>query len=154
MKPPAALICAFALISAGNMVAQPAGTTSASGQFIIFGGNNIIPPGSLVAGAKNGSVTLQPALLAVSCEHIKEALWRTLGGDASWSGTVYLNLHRARFTDEQVTLFAQKFGDRWIYRLDLPDTLDKNRFVRAIVQVLLLDRANRNAGARSAEIPD
>jgi len=37
--------------------------------------------------------------------------------------------------------------------VDLADQLERARFVRAMVQVLLLEVANRNAGEHSAEIP-
>jgi len=52
-----------------------------------------------------------------------------------------------------ITITLEHFRDGWYYRVDLPDQLQRSRFVRAIVQVLLLEWANRNAGEHSAEIP-
>jgi hypothetical protein len=37
--------------------------------------------------------------------------------------------------------------------MDLPEVVERSRFVRAMVQVLLLELANRNSGERTAEIP-
>ena len=39
------------------------------------------------------------------------------------------------------------------YRVTLPDILPRTRFLRALTGVMLLEFANRGAGARSAEIP-
>ena len=101
-------------------------------------------------------VRLEPALLSISAERIKGLLRRELGisPDAPWQGKIYLVLHPAVSTDEEVTIFSQSLAGEWRYKVQLPDVLSQTRFLRAMTSVLLLEMANRNAtGGRSAEIP-
>jgi hypothetical protein len=131
-------------------------TRSVSGQFIVAGDRQ----GSLLAAApavaaNTNLVRLDPALLAVSAERIKQALGHELGGDlaAPWRGKIFLTLHPARSLDEDVTILSEHFTDGWDYRVPLPDVLPRTRFLRAMTSVVLLEYANRGAGVRSAEIP-
>ncbi|HWQ91149.1 MAG TPA: hypothetical protein VN673_05725, partial [Clostridia bacterium] len=55
--------------------------------------------------------------------------------------------------DEVVTLTSEKFRDGWTYGLDIPNLVEKNRYVRGVVQVCLQELANRTATVRSAELP-
>jgi hypothetical protein len=48
---------------------------------------------------------------------------------------------------------AKVFTDGWQYRLEVPRQIEKLKLVRGVIQVLLMEIANRNAGLRSAEIP-
>jgi len=102
-------------------------------------------------------VRLEPALLSVSAERIKDSLRRQLGiaPNAPWQGKIFLVLHPAQSLDEDVTIVAQPFLNGWNYRVQLPDVLPQGRFLRAMTGVLLLELANRNASAaHAAEIPD
>jgi hypothetical protein len=58
-----------------------------------------------------------------------------------------------RGEDDPVTVASERFPNGWSYRLELPQFVKRDRFVRAIVQTLLLERANRLGPVRSAEIP-
>ncbi len=49
--------------------------------------------------------------------------------------------------------YLGRFKNGWQYRVDLPNVVERPRYVRAIVQVLLLELANRTAQGRGAEIP-
>jgi hypothetical protein len=98
-------------------------------------------------------VCLDPGLLAVSCERTKQYLASQLGAGLSWRGKIFLALHGAESRDETIGIMSERFPDGWQYRVDLPDVTEKARYVRAIVQVLLLEMANRNGPQRSAELP-
>ena len=131
-------------------------TRSISGQFIASGPAQF----SRLAGeprvvADTNLVRLQPALLAVSAERIKDSLYRRLAisKDASGCGQIYLVIHPARSLDENVAIFSRLTAAGGIYRVDLPDVLSHRRFTRAMTGVILLEYANRQAQARSAEIP-
>ncbi len=128
---------------------------SQSGQFVVYGNRystGRVPP--LFTLATNQSfVRLEPTLAAVSCERIKEALLSELGAAAPWRGTIYLVLHPARTPADTITVTSERFKDGWQYRVDFPDMVERSRYVRAIVQVLLLEMANRNAKSRACEIP-
>ena len=127
---------------------------SISGQFII---NRPAQPSPPVlrppAGIPTNFVRLEPALLAVSAERIRELLWHNLDIKGQWRGQIYLLLRPARTGDENVTVTAQHFTSGWNYRVELPDVLAPTRFARALTGVLLLEFANHNAADRSAEIP-
>jgi hypothetical protein len=155
--------CAVALSGAfcGNAPAQLSLpdvnlTRSVSGQFVV----TYAAPGPraspLAAATTNPDfVRLEPAVLAVSAERIKQTLWRKLGVDsaAPWRGKIFLTLHPARSLDENITVLSEHFINGWDYQVALPDVLPRIRFVRAMTSVVLLEFANRGAGAQSAEIP-
>lgn len=127
---------------------------SASGQFVVFAAPPARRAPWLTRLAENTNyILLEPTLLAVSCERIKQKLCDQLGVTSPWRGKVYLNLHPASSPAEGVTVVAQKSPGGWEYLVALPDILSRDRFVRAIVQVLLSEIANRSAGVHPAEVP-
>ena len=91
--------------------------------------------------------------LAVSAERVKELVWHKLDLKGQWRGQIYLVLHHAQSPDEAVTILSQPVTGGWNYRVELPDVLLQTRFIRALTGVVLLEVANRNALARSSEIP-
>jgi hypothetical protein len=131
-------------------------TRSVSGQFIVTGGRSASSLASAPAVATNADfVRLEPALLAMSAERIKQTLWRDLGVNpaAPWCGKIFLTVHPARSLDEDITIVSEHFADGWNYHVALPDALTRTRFLRAMTSVVLLEFANRGAGVRAAEIP-
>jgi hypothetical protein len=129
---------------------------SISGQFIIYGA----PQSSRLAAspkiaADTNFVRLEPALLAVSAERIKDSLSRRLEvkPGTPWRGQIYLVVHPARSLDESVNIISKRLAGGWDYRVELPDVLARTRFTRALAGVLLLELANRGAQSHSAEIP-
>jgi hypothetical protein len=132
---------------------------SVSGQFIVTREQSGPIAWSLAATpavATNANVVrLEPALLAVSAERIKQKLWQELGiySAAPWQGKIYLTLRPARSLDDNVTVLSRHFADGWNYRVALPDVLPRIRFLRAMTGVVLLEFANRGGQVRSAEIP-
>jgi hypothetical protein len=129
---------------------------SVSGQFVVVGADRISALAASPAVATNADfVRLEPALLAVSAERIKQSLWRELElkPDASWRGKIYLALHPAQSFDENVTIVSMPSANGWSYQVQLPDVLPRTRFARALVSTLLLEFANRNAQSHCAEIP-
>ena len=142
------------LASAQTFPPENKSTRSISGLFIILRPESPpllnIPP--RIAAATN-LVRLEPALLAVSAERIKELIWHKLEIKGQGRGQIYLVLHRVQSADDGVTILSQPFAGGWNYRVELPDALPQTRFARAMTGVLLLEFANRHAQARSAEIP-
>lgn len=127
---------------------------SGSGQFIVHGQPWSARAAAVPEFANGGNyLRLEPALTAISCERIKRALADVLDDKSRWRDKVYLALYPAQSPDDGGTIVAEQFRDGWQYRLELPGAIERARFVRAIVEVLLLERANRNASDHSAEIP-
>jgi len=138
--------------------ARPPSVRSVSGQFIV----SAIPGDSPLlhrAGfaADTNLVRLEPALLAVSAERFKFALWSRLGlrSGSPWSGRIYLTLYPARTTNDEVNIEIIPAPDAWSYRMQLPDLVTRTRYARALTGVLLLEIANRanHDTAHSAELP-
>ncbi len=109
-------------------------------------------PPTLDLSATPHLVRFEPTLLAVSCERIKKALLEVIEARDQWRGAVFLELHPARSIDETIVITSFLGGGTWTYSVDLPDTLQAARLVSAMVQVLLLEMANRNSG-NCAELP-
>jgi hypothetical protein len=127
---------------------------SLSDQFIVHGATATTPSAIERLLATNVNyLELAPARLAISSEHIKQALYRELGDASPWQGRIHLHLQPARAPDEPVTIVSERFANGWNYRLALPQFVERQRFVRALVQSLLMESANRKAGDRAAEIP-
>jgi len=148
---------AQAQLALPDNIALPATNTahSVSGQFVVRG----IPPAVRNIGAPNlatnsNYLKLDPALAAVSCERIKRALTDALADRTEWRSKIYLVQYPARSGNDEITIVTEQFRDGHSYRLDLPNPVQRARFVRAIVQVLLLERASRNAGEHAPEIPE
>ena len=146
-----------ALLGVAN--AQPASSDlisarSHSGQFVVYAGRASVPLPPVFGLATNQNfVRLEPTLAAVSCERIKQALTREIGATAPWHDAVYVVLYPARAPGDPITITSERFKGGWQYRVDLPDMVERPRYVRAIVQVILREVANRAAETRSAEIP-
>jgi hypothetical protein len=153
----AVAVCLGALRGSAGVQLPPSDLLSArsfSGQFIAYANRTAAsPPALLSVATSQDFVQLEPTLATVSCERIKHLLLRELGVTAPWRGTIYVVLYPAQAASDPVTLTSERFKSGWQYRVDLPDVVDRSRYVRAIVQVLLLELANRSAPARTAEIP-
>jgi hypothetical protein len=127
---------------------------SHSGQFLIQAAT---PSGRSVIPASLGKdpriMLLEPTLLTVSCERIKERLMHQVGSSSAWRGKIYVVLYPSQGGDEPIGITSELFKDGWQYRVDLPEVIERERYVRTMVQVLLLELANRSSTGRSAEIP-
>ena len=127
---------------------------SSTGQFIAHDSTEVIwPTFTLDPAVESNFAHIDAALLAVSCEHIKAALLRELQAPDRWRGNISFFLHHARGPDEPVVIAPTVNGREWTYYVSLPDTLDRGRLVSAVVGVVLLEIANREATEHTAEIP-
>ena len=129
---------------------------SASGQFIVTAAPGFSSLASLPEMAGDDDfVRLEPALLAVSADRIRNSFLQKLGVNPSlpWCGKIYLTLHPARSLNENVEIASDRFEDTWEYHVLLPDIVPRDRLARALTGVLLLEYANRYTTNHSAEIP-
>jgi hypothetical protein len=130
---------------------------SVSGQFVVIGSPTASPLAALPQVTTNQDfVRLDPALLAVSAERIKNSVLKKIGIQSEnglVGGIIYLTLQPAQALDENVAVFPERFGEHWIYHVVLPDVLPRERLARALTSVFLMDYANRNGGPHSASVP-
>jgi hypothetical protein len=142
------------LSSAAVFSVEPLTLRSRSGQFVVRG----IPVGTTAPfnPAPKSEITfvrLDPALLAVSCERIKDALLNELDSRDQWRGKVYVSLHPVREANEPIDIAFVHHPEGWSYHMEIPELVNADRLLTAIVQVLFAEIANRNARSRQAELP-
>jgi hypothetical protein len=99
-------------------------------------------------------IALDPALLAVSCERIKGQLLRQIDMQDQWRGKIFVAIHPVRWDDESIPVVPEKFAGKWQCVVELPDAINRNRLVEAVVRATLLEIANRNATTRPVEMPE
>jgi hypothetical protein len=131
--------------------------SSVSGQFVVINANPFPSPVRPSAAPANADIVrLDPALLAVSAERVKQPVWRELDVNpmTPWRGRIFLALHPATARNENVIIISTRFAGVWNYRVELPEFVSRTRLTRALTGAVLLELANRdNSGVRSAEIP-
>ncbi len=128
---------------------------SVSGQFVV----NVTPfkrqETRLISNLETNKeyIRLEPTIVPVSCERIKQVLSRELGLNAPWTGRIFVSLYPTTSADDPVNIVIGQFRDGWQYRLEVPELVNRFRYVRGVIQALLLEAANRRATTHSAEIP-
>lgn len=160
LKPLVWTIWALAFCNSGTWLPAQQGlpnvflSRSVSGQFVVQS-SPTVSASVLATYLENDTnfIRLDPTLLPVSCERIKQVLWRELGLAPPWAGKVFLRLYPASSDEDPITIDSEQFRDGWQYRVSLPAIANRQRYVRAIVTVLLMEAANRRAAEHSAEVP-
>ena len=98
-------------------------------------------------------VLLDPPLLAVTAESIKQSLQQELGWTEPWHGHIFIELHPVREDRENILVTSIRSPEGWNYRIDMPDEVDTPRLVRTLVEILVVEFANRRAKERAVELP-
>ncbi len=133
--------------------AEPLVLRSQSGQFVVRG---LAPGVSSVNFAPTSGVArirLAPAVLTVSCERIKQALLQELAAADQWRSPINVSLHPNRQEHEPIAVTSTRYADGWSYQVKLPERVETQRFLKTIVEVLLMEIANRSGGPLAAELP-
>ncbi|MGA2177068.1 MAG: hypothetical protein ABSH38_18995 [Verrucomicrobiota bacterium] len=113
----------------------------------------LLVPKPLSSGTNGAEITLEPAVLVVSCERLKALFLSELGLSGQWQGRVDLIINPAMAEEKGPLLAAVHDRSGWNYELDLPKKLRAEILEQALIHTLLLEVVNRHAGNRSAEIP-
>lgn len=158
-----AFIAAFIFLGLGCLSAagrrtadlqvQPRTFRSQSMQFLVQGLPIGAAPVRSTATSQVAYIRVDPALLTVSCERIKQALLNELGAKDDWVGIISINVHPVQQFDEPIDIVTMHYRNGWSYRMEMPDQVERTRLIRALVQVLIQEIANRRAKARAAELP-
>lgn len=143
------------MLNFANAQGQPNATVirSSSGQFFVSARGGVSLRSHDLAFAPE-MLTLEPPLLAISCERIKAELLRDLNMQDEWRGKIFVILRPARTANDRVVVVPQKLGRDWQCGVELPDAINQNRLVEAVVRATLLEIANRNAKDEPAEVPE
>jgi hypothetical protein len=124
---------------------------SLSGQFVIRDPESV-EANFRVKALPDNMVKVNADVLTVSCERIKTALLRQLDMRDGYRGKIFINLFRSQGDDIEITAAATRIGPDWVYRLDMPDIIDRDRLINGIVEMLLLEMANQDSD-HSVELP-
>ena len=126
-------------------------TVSTSGQFAVFEAPSEGWRSSNLTWAEQSNyVQLNAALVAFACDRIKGALLQDLGAPDEWRGRMAIYLRRARTRDDAV--IAPPPENPGMYYVSVPDKVDRNRFVTAVVSLVLEEIGNRTAD-KPVEVP-
>jgi hypothetical protein len=141
-------------VLAGPDDGQVAVHSRAGGQFVIHGqrqgmGTDL----KTVSGPSGGLVLMDPALVVVSCDRIKQSLLRELDMRDHWRGKIHIYINPRRLRSTSVDIQSTFYVDGWQCRIDVPSEMEASRFIRGIVHALLLELANRNPPNFTSEVP-
>jgi len=127
---------------------------SLSEQFVVYG-----PKASPIRHFKSDRVPLDAALVAVSCERIKQALLNQLEGTVrrqinfgnEEEGKIFVVLHPR--LDQPVLITPVRTAGPLNYRIDIPNEIEATRFIDAVTETILLEIVNRHSSDRFTQIP-
>ncbi len=129
---------------------------SISGQFIVNSPKAIPPlPAASDQSTTNlpKTIEIEPNLLVVICERVKENILFTLKAKDEWKGNIIINIFPAQTGYDSIWVNAQYTDRGWIYYLDLPSRIEMARLLNAVVGVLFQEMADRKGGSKPAELP-
>ncbi|MCU0787204.1 MAG: hypothetical protein MUC91_03305 [Verrucomicrobia bacterium] len=126
---------------------------SASGQFSVQAIESRSLPARFDLASDPDLLELDPTLLIVSAERLRQHLCREMGDTSPWQGRILFSLRPAESLEAPARLRAEWQGKGWQYQVSLPNYIQRDRFVRTLVEVNLMEMANRNSAGRTVEIP-
>ncbi len=146
------LLFASCLISSLRADTEFVTTHSLSKQFVVYGPKTA----PLQRGQR---IPLDPALLAVSCERIKQTLLSELGSASQGqlisqnhsAGKIYVVIHPNARQSMVITPIRQSRS--FNYRIDLPNEIDPAHLIEAVTQATLLELVNRKSPENFTQIP-
>lgn len=132
---------------------EPQTIRSQSGQFTIQGLTLVGAPVHRAVPGSEAYLRLDPTLLAVSCERIKEGILGHLGMEDRWRDQILIGIRTVRQNDEPILVHATRYADRWQYLIQTPEHVPRDRFLKTVVRVILLEIANRPSRVHAVEFP-
>jgi len=134
--------------------AAPPVLVSQSGQFLVSRPwQGKLSPELAALATNETHLRLEPALLLVTCERVRQRLSQELAGLPPYRDRVHLTIIPARSRAEPVTLLADRNPGGWKYRLALPEVVERQSLLETLVGVMLLEVANQSAGEVSTDLP-
>jgi hypothetical protein len=170
MRSAVTLLCCCLAVgrAAAQPPAAPATAVSESGQFVAQAVSPLTAPSAAPSvrqlpggfvlnpnfkSPSEGDAPLDPALLVISCEKIKQSVLSILGEKDNWQGRINLVIKPELPAGQGPFLTGQPGPGGWSYQLAVPSPVNSRVLLRAVVRALLVEMANREAGAQTVEVP-
>jgi len=128
---------------------------SASQQFFVIGHTPGSPKGPpSLSQIREGHLQLDPSVLAITCELVKQELLNYLRLEDKWASSISVVVNGTAPPESNIGVAAIAGSRGYTYRLELPGQIPKDRLVRALVRALLMEMINRpQNGGRFTEVP-
>ena len=125
---------------------------SRSGQFVAYGPMSPKRRGGILDANAN-TILIGPDHVVVAAERVRRAMLSRLGLPSLPGSRVKLRLEPVMSFDAAVRVVTGRHRNGFTYALTLPSEIEPDKFIRALVQVTLLDLANQKPQLRDTEIP-
>lgn len=129
-------------------IVPPVTARSISGQFVVQSATGMAPRLGLIPEVATdvSEVALEAQWLAITAERVKRAVLMRFDAGDRWKGKIHLNIRpQAEVGPGPVRIVPVRFPAGLQYRVDLPDKMEWRRLIRALVEVVLLEMANRDS---------
>ena len=123
-----------------------------SGQFTVFGPVSPKRRGGIL-DVNADTILIAPDHVAIAADRMRFAILKQLGVRPFLGGKVKIRLDPTLLPAATVPVVTVRHLSGYTYELTLPCEIDAPKLVRALVQVTLLDLANRKPQLRDTEIP-
>lgn len=119
-------------------------------QFVVHG-----PSAETVTPEAPGSshVRVTPYSLAIICSRIRSAFNEQVGLEDRWKHRIHVVINPLLASNTDVVVAASRLLNGWVYRIEMPQRIEKEKLARCVVRTLLQEYADRSAKGRSAAIP-
>jgi hypothetical protein len=126
-----------------------------SGQFTVFDlrPSPVGAPKLLRGETGQDFLMLDADVLLISAERTREKLLQVFNVSSDRPGRIQLFLYSASRADDLIGVISSFEAEGWNYSVQIPDQIERQKLIRGIVHVLLLEIANRGQGSKSAELP-
>ena len=148
----AALLTAAIFSAEAALPNQPAYISSYSRQFLVHGQASTLPPPLQIGANAPIYVSLDPQVLTVMAERIKEAFLALLRQPDVYTDKIYLHMSASARPETAVRIVSRLHTDGWQYHVSLPSVVEQDRLFKGLLQVIISEYANRQH-RRGAEIP-
>ena len=125
---------------------------SQSSQFTVFGPVSPKRRGGIL-DVNADTILIAPDHVAIAADRMRFAILKQLGVRPFLGGKVKIRLDPTLLPAATVPVVTVRHLSGYTYELTLPCEIDAPKLVRALVQVTLLDLANRKPQLRDTEIP-
>ncbi len=127
---------------------------SRSGKFVINGpGLNLARMTNAMATLQRNEVFLDAPVLAMSAERIRDAFLEEFQMRESSKKPVYIVLREPTPRALPIVVQSVQYRDGWQHRLELPEKVEREHLIKAVVSVCLLELSGAREDGGHAEIP-